>query len=194
MLRPKTNKNTAPGTTGPKYIFEKSFLIESDEYQGVDNVKMHFVFNGVDYICPFYPECIASIIHDGRPILNDIQKVYKDLTNIMSKMPPGKSIDSGLKLMHVHLGAVAVVEETTNFTMGHSSTSIVNQLAPAMNPLIAASLRKQKSSKSAKQPDAKKARQSDEPMHTLPTVDLSEHVSEMDKVGEKETTEEGGKQ
>ena len=67
MLKPKINKNIAPGTTGLKYIFEKSFLIESDEYQGADNIKMRFVFNGVDYICPFYPERIASIIRDGRP-------------------------------------------------------------------------------------------------------------------------------
>ena len=185
VLRPKINKNITPGTTGPKYVFNKTYLIESDEYQGIDNVKMRFVFNRVDYICPFYPERIASIICDGRPILKDIEKVYKDLTAIMTKMPAGKGMNAGLKLMHVHLGAVAAVAETTNFATGHSDTSVVDQPAPAMDPLIAASLRKRKSTKPVQQPKPKKAKQSDEPAPTLPTVDLSEHVSEMDIAGEK---------
>ena len=97
--------------------------------------------------------------------------------------------------MHVHLSAVAAVAETTNFATGHSDTSVVNQPVPSMDPLIAASLPcKRKSTKSTKGPAAKKARQGDEHAHTLPIVDLSEHLSTMDKAGETETTQEGSKQ
>ena len=145
LLKPFLNKNIQHGTTGPKYLFQKVYLLETDKYMATENIKMRFVFNGVDYYCPFYPECIAAIMREGVPMLRDIQNLHKDLTVIMAKMPLGKSINSGLKLMHFHLSAVAV---HTSFATGCSDTSVVDQPGPGMDPLISAPLHKRKSTKS----------------------------------------------
>ena len=103
LLKPFLNKNIQHGTTGPKYLFQKVYLLKTDKYMATENIKMCFIFNGVDYYCPFYPERIAAIMREGVPMLRDIQNLHKDLTVIMAKMPHGKSINSGLKLMHFHL-------------------------------------------------------------------------------------------
>ena len=148
LLKPFLNKNIQHGTTGPKYLFQKVYLLETDKYMATENIKMCFIFNGVDYYCPFYPECIASIMREGVPMLWDIQNLYKDLTAIMAKIPHGKSIKSGLKLMHFHLSAVAAVGAHTSFATGCSDTSIVDQLGLGIDPLISAPLHKRKSTKS----------------------------------------------
>ena len=101
LLKPYLNKNIQHGTTGPKYLFQKVYLLETDKYMATENIKMCFVVNGVDYYCPFYPEHIASIMREGVPMLWDIQNLHKDLTAIMAKMPHGKSINSGLKLINI---------------------------------------------------------------------------------------------
>ena len=108
LVQPYLNKNIQHGT-GPIYLFQKVYLLETDKYMATENIKMRFIFNGVDYYCPFHPKCIASIMREGVPMLRDIQNLHKDLTAIMAKMPHGKSINSGLKLMHFHLSAVAAV-------------------------------------------------------------------------------------
>ena len=135
----------------PDYLFEKAYLLKSDKFVKEVDINMRFVFNGVDYYTPFYPECIASVMRDGVPMLNDLKKSFKDLTCLMNKMPPGKSINSGLKRMHVNLAVVVAIAEKTNFAMGTSDTSMVDQPAPAMDPLIAALLRKWKLAKKAKE-------------------------------------------
>ena len=143
LLKPVPNKNPDPSTNGPDYLFEKAYLLKSDKFVKEVDINMRFVFNGVDYYTPFYPEHIASVMHDGVPMLNDLKKSFKDLTCLMDKMPPGKSINSGLKHMHVNLAVVVAIAEKTNFATGTSDTSMVDQPAPAMDPLIAAPLRKQ---------------------------------------------------
>ena len=76
---------------------------------------MRFIYNGVDYVAPFYKEQITSVVRQGQPLLRDITTCYTYLTAIMKKMPDGKSINQGLRLMHRHLGVASAVAEHTNF-------------------------------------------------------------------------------
>ena len=74
----------------------------------------------------------------------------------MAKMPHGKSINSGLKLMHFHLSAVAAFAARTSFVTGCSDTSVVDQHGLGMDPLIAVPLRKCKSTKSINTENSRK--------------------------------------
>ena len=185
LIKPKVNKNPTPGTAGPAYIFEKHYLVETDKFLSSSKIQMRFVFNGVNYYAPYYKDRVASLVRQGRPLMRDIQSCYRDLDAIMKKLPPGKSINSGLSVMHTYLEAAAVVAERTNFATGKSDASIVeDQPAPAMNPLIAASMRKCKSTVK----DAHRKKQKTVP---LPQVDLTEHMEAMDKTAEKLTDDTG---
>ena len=190
LVKAKVNKKPEEGTTGPAYIFEKHYLIESDKFVAPSKVQMRFIFNGVNYYTPYYKERVASVVRQGAPLMRDIQSCFWDLGDIMKRMPPGKSINSGLNVMYTYLEAAANIAARTNFATGESDTSIVEeQLAPAMNPLIAASLCKRKST----QKDAH--RKKPKTVH-LPQVDISEHIEQMDKKAEKQqqsTSETGEK-
>ena len=103
IIKPKHNSNPEPGMTGPEYIFEKHYLINADKFVASWKIKMRFIYNVIDYVTPFYKERIALVVRQGRPLLHDITTCYTDLTAIMKKMPDGKSINNGLRLMHRHL-------------------------------------------------------------------------------------------
>ena len=95
-------------------------------------------------------------MREGVSMLRDIQNLHKDLTVIMAKMSHGKSINSGLKLMHIHLSTVAAVGAHTSFVTGCSDTSIVDQPGLGMDPLISVPLRKHKSTKSINTENSRK--------------------------------------
>ena len=150
------------------------------------------MFNGIDYVTPFYKERIASVMKEGIPVLKDIKQSYKDITNIIAKMPQGRSINGGLRTIQVHLEAAAAIAETVKFSTGDSDPSVTEQPAPAMDPLLAGTVRKRKHKaaadkgkdtqpakkpKSAKKADTAAATGTDSGQ----LVDLSEHVTEMDQ-------------
>ena len=105
----------------------------------------------------------------------------------MKKMPDGKSINEGLRLMHRHLGAASAVAEHTNFTTGESNTSFAEEHPPPpLTPLSATSLRKRKLS--LKDANWKKQKVdsgvADELAANLPLLSLDEHLATMDVAGE----------
>ena len=56
IIKPKPNPTPEPGTTGPDYIFQKHYLIDADKFVTSSKIKMRFIYNGVDYVAPFYKE------------------------------------------------------------------------------------------------------------------------------------------
>ena len=52
----KPNLTPELGMTGPDYIFEKHYLIDADKFVASSKIKMRFIYNGVDYVAPFYKE------------------------------------------------------------------------------------------------------------------------------------------
>ena len=56
IIKPKPNLTPEPGTTGPDYIFQKHYLIDADKFVASSKIKMRFIYNGVDYVAPFYKE------------------------------------------------------------------------------------------------------------------------------------------
>ena len=112
---------------------------------------------------------------------------YTDLMALMKKMPDGKSINEGLRLMHRHLGAASAVAEHTNFATGESNTSFAEEHPPPpLMPLLASSLCKHKASlKDANQKKQKvDSGIADELAANLPLLSLDEHLATMDIAGE----------
>ena len=129
---------------------------------------------------------VAAMVCQGRPLMHNIQSCYRDLDEIMKKLPAGKSINSGLSVMHTYLKAAVIIAERTNFATSKSDASIVeDQLAPAMNPLIATFMQKCKST--AKDVHIERNKKT----VPLPQVDLSEHLEEMDQTAEKSKADTG---
>ena len=56
IIKPKHHQNPEPGTTGPDYIFEKHYLIDTDKFVPSSKIKIRFIYNGIDYVAPFYKE------------------------------------------------------------------------------------------------------------------------------------------
>ena len=187
IIKPKPNPTPELGMTGPDYIFQKHYLIDADKFVASLKIKMRFIYNGVDYVTPFYKERIALVVRQGWPLLHDIMMCYTDLTALMKKMPDGKSINEGLQLMHRHLGIASAVAEHTNFTTGESNTSFAEEHPPLpLTLLLATSLRKCKAS--LKDANRKKQKVNsnivDELAANLPLLSLDEHLATMDVAGE----------
>ena len=191
VVKPKSN-DVAEGEAGPDYTFDSHFYLQEDRRLPTKDIKICLMFNGVDYVAPFYKERIASVMKEGIPVLKDIKQSYKDITNIIAKMPQGRSINGGLRTIQVHLEAAAAIAETVKFSTGDSDPSVTEQPAPAMDPLLAGTVRKRKrkaaadkgkDTQPAKKP--KSAKKADTAAATGmdggQLVDLSEHVTEMDQ-------------
>ena len=56
IIKPKHNLNPELGMTGLEYIFEKHYLIAADKFVSSLKIKMWFIYDGIDYVVPFYKE------------------------------------------------------------------------------------------------------------------------------------------
>ena len=92
MMNPKYSKEK-----GPRFLFEKSYLYKGDEHMNVADIKIHFVFNGLNYYAPFYQSDVARLIRSGTGTLKNISTVAKDLRKLMEKIPCQASINVGMK-------------------------------------------------------------------------------------------------
>ena len=124
---------------GPDYEFKHHYFLDGDE-KTVPKIKL--IFNGIDYYTPIYPEQVASIMREGESVLRDIARAYEDISSIMLKMLPGRSINGGLRTIQVHLQAATAIAKSTSFATGCSDPTVTDQPAPAMDPLIAGTVEK----------------------------------------------------
>ena len=197
VVKPKSN-DVAEGEAGPDYTFDSHFYLQEDRKLPTKDIKIRLMFNGIDYVAPFYKERIASVMKEGIPVLKDIKQSYKDITNIIAKMPQGCSINGGLRTIQVHLEAAAAIAETVKFSTGDSDPSVTEQPAPAMDPLLAGTVRKRKRKAAADTQPAKKPKSAKKADTAAATgtdggqlVDLSQHVTEMDQdYGTRHLTQE----
>ena len=150
VVVPKHNWQKSTVENLPKYIFERQYFFEEDEYIGHTNIKLHFIFNGVNFYTPFFQKDVAKIIRCGTPLLKGIKQSYSDLKKLIPKIPKESSINVGMKFLDIHMKAA--YDLVVNMSM-NAGTSFVSenytQLIPATDPLLPARIRRRRSDKRA---------------------------------------------
>ena len=69
------------------YVFNKEYCIDADELLNPCDFQIRLLFNGLNHYTPFYPAEIADIINDGRPLANNIIKIYSQVKEIRPRIP-----------------------------------------------------------------------------------------------------------
>ena len=177
-------KNTQPtqGTTGPAYVPEKHFLVESDKFLNPKDIKLKFAFNGVDFYCPFLPSVIGNLYREVVPVLRDIEMAYEDVCSIEQRLPSQKSINSGIHAMKLHLQAATEIAKTTRVTCGYSDPLITDQPGPTFDPMAAGTVTRKR--KKCDMFNFTGIPYKQQKKGQLPTVSLDAHLEVMDTAGE----------
>ena len=148
VVVPKHNRQKSTVTNPPKYIFERKFFFEEDSYIGHTNIKLRFIFNGVNFYAPFFQKDAAKIIRSGTPLLKSIKQSYSDLQRLLPKIPKESSINVGMKFLDIHMKAAYDIVVNMSFNSGSSYVSEnYTQSIPAIDPLLPARIRRRKCDK-----------------------------------------------
>ena len=107
-MNPKYSKEK-----GPRFLFEKLYLYKGDEHMNVADIKIRFVFNGLNYYVPFYQSDVTRLICSGTGTLKNISTVAKDLRKLMEKIPRQASINIGMKQLSLYLDASECIVSQT---------------------------------------------------------------------------------
>ena len=184
FLLVKARKNTQPaeGTTGPAYVAEKHFLVESDKFLNPQDIKLKFAFNGIDFYCPFLPLVIGNLYREVMPVMRDIEMAYEDVCSIEQRLPSQKSINSGMHSMKLHLQAATEIAKTVRVTCGYSDPYIMNQPGPTFDPMAAGTVTHKH--KKCDVFNLAGIPYKQQKKGQLPTVSLDAHVEAMDAAGE----------
>ena len=170
-LNPKYGKEK-----GPRFLFEKHFLFKGDEKMNSADIKLNFVFNGIDYYAPFYQSTVAQIIRSGNITLKNVQTVAKDFQCLLERMPDEASLNVGFKQIALHLDAAAQTASKTRLTCGYAPIEDVTkiEIPGVVAPQIEGTIRRRKHyilDKSGNEPPKKKVADTDN------AVNASEEVS-----------------
>ena len=122
-MNPKYSKEK-----GPRFLFEKSYLYKGDKHMNVADIKIHFVFNGLNYYAPFYQSDVARLIRSGTGTLKNISTVAKDLQKLMEKIPHQASINVGMKQLLLYLDASERIVSQTRLSCGFCPTQVTTML------------------------------------------------------------------
>ena len=137
LIIPHHNREKSTFSNPPKYVFMKEYFFEEDSYIGHTNIKLWFVFNGVDHYTPFYQKDAAQIIYAGTPLLKTIKQCYTDLKKVLVKVPKESSINVGLKFLHLHMKVASDLAHNISFNAGYSYVSEnYTQSIPGVDPLL----------------------------------------------------------
>ena len=114
------------------------------------NIKLRFVFNGVNFYTPFLQKDAAKIIRCGTPLLRGIKQSYSDLKKLIPKIPKESSINVGMKFLDIHMKAA--YDLVVNMSM-NAGTSFVSenytQSILATDPLLPARIHRRRCDKRA---------------------------------------------
>ena len=184
FLLVKARKNTQPeeGTTGPAYVAEKHFLVESDKFLNPKDIKLKFAFNGIDFYCPFLPSVIGNLYREVMPVMRDIEMAYEDVCSIAQRLPSQKSINSGMHSMKLHLQAATEIAKTVRVTCGYSDPNITEQPGPTFDPMAVGTVTRKH--KKCDVFDLAGIPYKQQKKGQLPTVSLDAHLEVMDAAGE----------
>ena len=174
-------KKPEKGTTSPKYECEKQYLLPTDAFLNPSKIKLTFAFSGIDFYCPFLPAVITNLYCECVPIMRDIEMAYEDVCDIEEKLPPQKSINGGIHSMKLHLQAAVEIMQTTRFTCSSSNPDIMQQPGPTFDPLAAGTITRKRKKCDIFNVHGRPYKQTKKGQ--LPTVSLSEHISEMNAAG-----------
>ena len=162
-----------------KYEFQKMYAFKEDSYLAESEIKLRFVFNGIDYYAPFFQTSIAQIIRVGTPLLKSIKQNFKDLESIEDKLPQQVSINTGVTLLKSFMKTASDIAHKMSFNAG--ACTITDQEADRfanttpvshVRPLLSSNVRRRKSDTTECETPVKKPKE---------LVSLAAHLSEMDK-------------
>ena len=182
LMKARKNANPEKGTTGPVFVMEKHYILEMDSYLNSDLLKLRFTFNGIDFYCPFLPEHIRNLYHEGVPVLWDIQMAYEDISEIKECLLQCKSINAGIHSIKLHLQAAVAIAKTTKVACGSSDPSVTDQPGPRMDPLATGTVTCKQ--KKAEVFDLAGIPYKQPKQGQLPAVSIAEHIAQMDVAGE----------
>ena len=121
-------------SSGQDVTFSKRFLIDADTFLAPSEFRMHLVFNGYDYFCPFIQKDIARIISAGRPVITKVHECFEALTDLIADIPPSVALKAGIGIALQHVEAAKVTCDSMNFTIGTSNTTHLLNMAPLPEP------------------------------------------------------------
>ena len=162
---------------GPKYLFEKKYAFDEDAYFSESEIKLRFIFNGIDHYTPFFQKDIAALIRIGAPLLKSVKQNYSEIKALQEKIPQQSSINVGMKLLAMHMKASTDIANKMSFNAGWSAISekyadTISNIEPLsnVNPLIVGNVRRRKSDIPSEVPTKK-------PKDIL---SMADHLAEMD--------------
>ena len=141
MMNPKYSKEK-----GPHFLFEKSYLYKGEEHMNVADIKICFVFNGLNYYAPFYQSDVARLIRSGTGTLKNISTVTKDLRKLMEKIPCQASINVGMKQLLLYLDASECIVLQTRLSCGFCPTQVTTtlEIPGVVTPMVEGTVRRRK--------------------------------------------------
>ena len=170
---------TDKANPGLKYEFEKMYAFKEDSYLAESEIKLRFVYNGIDYYAPFFQTSIAQIIRVGTPLLKSIKQNFKDLESIEDKLPQQVSINTGVTLLKSFMKTASDIAHKMSFNAG--ACTITDQEADRfanttpvshVRPLLSSNVRRRKSDTTECKTPVKKPKE---------LLSLAAHLTEMDK-------------
>ena len=154
LVMPCHNPTYRKDVPGLKYLFSKHFCFEEDSYVNESDIKLHFVFNSMDYYAPFFQKDVADVICIGAPILKTVKHTYKDLQGLAGKVPQEASINMGLKFLNIHLKAAHDIACNMSFNARFCSVSdTYMQSLPGVDPLLPGTVCRGKSDRASSSQD-----------------------------------------
>ena len=85
---------------------------------------------------PFYPAEIADIINDGRPLANNIVKIYSQVKEICPRIPKNSLLYNTVNQMYRLTRSAAFLAQSCKFTCGQGDvTDMMDIPTPVPEPL-----------------------------------------------------------
>ena len=118
------------------YVFNKEYCIDADELLNPCDFQIRLLFNGLNHYTPFYPAEIADIINDGRPLANNIVKIYSQVKEIRPRIPNNSLLYNTVNQMYRLSRSAAFLAQSCKFTCGQGDvTDMMDIPTPVPEPL-----------------------------------------------------------
>ena len=118
------------------YVFKEEYCIDGDEILNPCDFRIRLLFNGLNHYTPFYPAEIADIINDGRPLANNIIKIYSQVKDIRPRIPKNSSLYNTVNQMYRLSRSSAFLAQSCKFSCGQGDLADMMDIpTPVPEPL-----------------------------------------------------------